>query len=178
MMSGRLSCGLLRILRRFARQDGTRWMTHVLFQPLPPRDHGQLQGASPQAFPAAQMRRWAAGWRMPIGSHLISMLSETVSKTDREGVFRLPEVSEKEIMMGFPLHYTALCKPKGERKTQAYWDCRHTLLGNSWSVPVVSWLLGQLLSCLGLIRPHSPQDIVDKLNPEGYDTVQARLWRP
>eukprot|EP00438_Fugacium_kawagutii_P010420 Skav220420 [mRNA] locus=scaffold639:671867:673685:+ [translate_table: standard] len=90
---------------------------------------------------------------------------------------RVPNVNERELMLGFPLHYTAHCLPKGERKGEAWSDCRLTLLGNSWSVPVVAWLLNQLLSLLGLCPPLNPQAIMNEITPGCTETVQGRLLR-
>eukprot|EP00438_Fugacium_kawagutii_P009647 Skav214996 [mRNA] locus=scaffold508:815286:819802:- [translate_table: standard] len=90
---------------------------------------------------------------------------------------RLPSVREKEYMLGFPVNYTAGCLPKAQRKTQAAVDERHTLLGNTWSVPVVAWFISQLLSVLGIIPCLTPQDLVDKLRPQAQDPVQVCLWR-
>ena len=79
--------------------------------------------------------------------------------------------------MGFPLNYTASCAPKGQRKGDAYNDIRLSLLGNSWSVPVVAWLLGQLLGRLGFISSPSPQEVMDRISPGQADTTQGRLVR-
>ena len=81
-------------------------------------------------------------------------------------------------MMGFPVNYTAGCAPKNERKTERYRDQRLTLVGNSWSVPVVAWLLGQLLGARGVVRTPSVQDILDSLHPKGLLYTQGRLMRP
>lgn len=91
---------------------------------------------------------------------------------------RLPSIEEKEVMLGFPVGYTAMCSPKSMRKTLEHLDARHTLVGNTWSVPVVAWLLGQLFSGLGFCPAYSPQEIVDLLKPGGQAYLQARLWRP
>ena len=58
--------------------------------------------------------------------------------------------------MGFPVGYTSGCMPKSLRGTQDWKDCRLTLVGGSWAVPVVAWLLSQLLGPLGLSREMSP----------------------
>lgn len=68
---------------------------------------------------------------------------------NKAGTLRVPNSSERELLLGFPLHYTSMCLPKAERKSCAYNDCRLTLLGNTWSVPVISWLLAQLFSFVG-----------------------------
>lgn len=39
------------------------------------------------------------------------------------GALRLPNISEKECIMGFPLHFTAACMPKSQQVGSRYWDC-------------------------------------------------------
>lgn len=85
--------------------------------------------------------------------------------TNRQHRLRIPDVEEREAMMGFPVHYTAGCVPKQERGRDGYNDCRLTLVGNSWSVPVVACLLNQLFATLGMMSPWSPQDVLDELQP-------------
>ena len=63
---------------------------------------------------------------------------------------RLADIHEKEVCMGFPLDYTASCLPKGQQKGDAYADLRHTLIGNSWHVSVITWLMKELFHPLGL----------------------------
>ncbi len=96
---------------------------------------------------------------------------------NRAGDFRLPSVEEREAIMGFPVNYTASCMAKSKRGTQEWKDCRLSLVGNSWAVPVVSWLISQLLWPLGLCREMTPQDVVDKLKPEHNISIQSRLLR-
>lgn len=50
-------------------------------------------------------------------------------------------------------------------------------MGNSWSVPVVTWFLGNLFGPLGLCPLPSPQHIMDCLKPGGAVFLQSRLWR-
>lgn len=64
--------------------------------------------------------------------------------------WRLPSIQEKEVAMGFPIDYTSACLPKGQQKGEIYLDTRHTLVGNSWHVPVIAWLLQLLCAPLGL----------------------------
>ena len=97
---------------------------------------------------------------------------------NRKNDIRLPDAEEREFMLGFPVGYTRGCLPKNKRKDASYNDVRLTLLGNSWSVPVVAWFLGQLLAPLGFVPPHSPQVIMDKLKPEHVQMLQAKLFRP
>lgn len=96
---------------------------------------------------------------------------------NRQNVFRVPSVSEREYMLGFPLGYTGACLPKNQRKGEAYADVRTYLLGNSWSISVVASLLHQLLCPLGLCREMSVQALVDKLKPVGGDLLQQVLLR-
>ena len=81
-------------------------------------------------------------------------------------------------MMGFPVNYTINAVPKGQRGTQAHLDLRHTLIGNSWSVPVVAWLISQLFGRLGLCPWFTPQQIMEMLTPQGQVYLQTQLWRP
>ena len=66
---------------------------------------------------------------------------------NRKGVYRIPSIHEREYMMGLPVGYTQMRMPKSQRKKAEYNDKRLSLDG--WSVPVVAWLLGQLLGPWG-----------------------------
>lgn len=96
---------------------------------------------------------------------------------NKKNELRVPDVSERELMLGFPLNYTLGCVAKSQRKTVAHNDVRLSLLGNTWSVPVVAWLLGQFFGRLGLCPPFSPQDVVNALSPGCAGSVQGRLVR-
>ena len=80
--------------------------------------------------------------------------------------------------MGFPAHYTQQCVPKAQRVGQAYEDIRKTLLGNSWSVPVVACLLKGLFEQLGIIPRISIQDLVSRASPGSGSSLQSVLQRP
>lgn len=69
---------------------------------------------------------------------------------NRQQEYRVPNIAEREYMMGLPVGYTQMCMPKSQRKTTNYSDKRLSLIGNGWSVPAVTWLLCQLLSPRGL----------------------------
>ena len=96
---------------------------------------------------------------------------------NRSNEMRLPSIQEKEYIMGFPIDYTLPSVAKGSRGTEAHLDVRHSLIGNSWSVPVIAWLLAQLFGRLGLCPLYSPQDIVNLVCPSGQVYLQSRLWR-
>ena len=95
----------------------------------------------------------------------------------RSGEVRLPSIEEKEFIMGFPVGYTMNCVNKQSRGTTKHSDARHTLIGNSWSVQVVSWLLAQLFGTLGLCPKYTPQELVNLMTPDGQVFLQSRLWR-
>lgn len=94
-----------------------------------------------------------------------------------QGSLRLPNIQEKELLMGLPLDYTAPCLPKSKRKSQLHLDTRHTLVGNAWCVPVIGWLLNQLLAPLGFTDHKTPQDIMSLLDPSQTLDVRSRLLR-
>ena len=71
--------------------------------------------------------------------------------------------------MGFPVDYTANCLPKGQQKGPGYVDVRHTLVGNSWHVPVIAWLLKELFAPLVLTPLKSLADVIQATAP-GRDT--------
>lgn len=96
---------------------------------------------------------------------------------NKKNEIRVPSVEEREILLGFPLKYTSPCLPKGQRMGSHHQDTRLSLLGNSWSVPVVAWFLGQLLGPLGLCREWSPQQLMDALEPSRGCMVQHKLFR-
>ena len=96
---------------------------------------------------------------------------------NKSNELRLPSIEEKEFIMGFPVDYTLNCVTKQQRGTQHHQDVRHSLVGNSWSVPVVAWLLSQLFGPLGLCPRYTPQELVDLLTPDQQIFLQSRLWR-
>eukprot|EP00438_Fugacium_kawagutii_P010156 Skav235744 [mRNA] locus=scaffold1612:147414:153104:- [translate_table: standard] len=96
---------------------------------------------------------------------------------NKAGQLRLPDVSERETLMGFPLHFTTPCLPKAQRQGAQHNDCRLTLLGNAWNVPVVACLLEHLLAPLGIVKYMHPQEVIDQCFLENIDLVQGRLYR-
>lgn len=97
---------------------------------------------------------------------------------NNSGEYRVPSVLEREVILGFPKDYTSQCMPKKEHGTTRHSDCRLTLLGNTWCVPVVAWLISSLLVVLGFMTKLCPQDIVDRLRPGQGRTLQRLLVRP
>ena len=98
--------------------------------------------------------------------------------SNKQGEYRPPNVHEREAIMGFPIGYTAQCMKKGHHGTTQHTDCQCTLLGNSWSVPVVAWLMGCLAHLLGFCDSISPQEVANRLRPGGAPDLQSLLLRP
>ena len=97
--------------------------------------------------------------------------------TNKKKQIRLPNIDEKELLMGLPLGYTNCCSVKSQRKSQAHLDARHSLVGNAWCVPVIAWLLSQLLGRLGFVDLFTPQEIMDRLDPSKVLDVRSKLLR-
>ena len=120
-----------------------------------------------------ELARWAEDWhRFPPYQYM-----DGHGVVNKAGQVRVASVAEREVMLGFPLHYTANCASKQDRKKSDCRDLRLTLLGNTWSVPVVAWLLNQLLSGLGIAVHLTPQDIMRRCAPGAAESVQERLVR-
>lgn len=138
-----------------------------------PRSSAGRKPAGIQQCSSHELQRWIDDkHRFPPYQY-----KECNSLVNGQGEFRLPDIEERETMMGFCPKYTALCAPKSERKGQAYIDTRLTLVGNSWAVPVVACLLSQLFSRLGWFRPLSSQEVLTKFRPLQDAYVQGRLAR-
>eukprot|EP00435_Cladocopium_sp_Y103_P037743 s3214_g10.t1 len=97
---------------------------------------------------------------------------------NKKGDVRLPSIQEREVIMGFPRDYTLNCLPKGEQGTVAHNDERLTLIGNSWNVTVVAWLLCQLGHLVGLNPLFTPEEIVTRTSPGCTENLQTFMRRP
>lgn len=155
------------------------WLKVDPQQPFPtfttsrPREKPGRKPAGIQSCTNQDLQRWVADLhRFPPYQY-----KEEHCVVNRANLLRIPDVDERELMLGFPLHYTAPCAAKNERRASWYVDTRLTLLGNTWSVPVVAWFLGQLLGTLGLTIAPTPQMILDRLHPEEAEMTQGRLVR-
>eukprot|EP00438_Fugacium_kawagutii_P035919 Skav227992 [mRNA] locus=scaffold390:150806:154332:- [translate_table: standard] len=98
--------------------------------------------------------------------------------TDGKGNFRTASVSEREAILGFPVGFTKQCMGKSFHGSASHRDCRLSLLGNSWNIGAVAWILSCLFSWLGIIEPLSVQQIVDRLTPGKAGTLSTLLVRP
>lgn len=97
---------------------------------------------------------------------------------DSQGRLRPPSICEREVILGFLPNYTLQCMNKSRHSSQEHEDCRLTMVGNSWAVGVIAWLLSQLLHRLGIIDQVHVQDIVDRLTPGQSRYLQELLLRP
>ena len=97
---------------------------------------------------------------------------------NRRGEVRLPSVEEREVLMGFPKGYTAHCLPKGQRHGTSWMDERLSLIGNSWCVFVIAWLLHCLGVPRGLCNRLSMEDLMRQCQPGGGTRLQGYLLRP
>ena len=98
--------------------------------------------------------------------------------TNRRGQIRVPSVSEREVILGFPLGYTGRCMVKSMEGSAGHSDCRLTLLGNSWSIPVVVYLLYSLFRTLGLVPHLELSCLVGRLTPGKERVLSSLLLRP
>ena len=98
--------------------------------------------------------------------------------TNRVGEFRLPNVREREAMMGFPVNYTESCLPKSGSTAEQKNDARLTLIGNSWNVTVITFLLSCLGSILGLCPQLTPSEAVEATKPGTGKNFMNFLQRP
>ena len=138
-----------------------------------PRSHPGRKPAGVSTCTTEELQRWQEDqYRYPPYQY-----TNRNTMVNKHNEHRLPSIEEKEFMMGFPIGYTWACMGKQQRNTQRHLDARHSLIGNSWSVPVVAWLMSQLFGQLGLCPRYSPQELMDLLTPDGQIYMQSRLWR-
>ena len=97
---------------------------------------------------------------------------------NRQGELRVPSTREREVILGFPMDCTRRCLVKSLEGSAAHNDCRLTLLGNSWSIPVVAYLVYCLFRTLGLIPELRLATLVDRLTPGREQYLPSLLMRP
>ena len=97
---------------------------------------------------------------------------------NRQGELRVPSTREREVILGFPMDYTRRCLVKSLEGSAAHNDCRLTLLGNSWSIPVVAYLVYCLFRTLGLIPELRLATLVERLTPGREQYLPSLLMRP
>eukprot|EP00438_Fugacium_kawagutii_P031946 Skav201887 [mRNA] locus=scaffold550:561929:565006:+ [translate_table: standard] len=139
-----------------------------------PRSQPGYKPAGIQQCSYETVQRWIAdAHRFPPYQYQPSNLV-----TNKKGEQRLPSIREREVAMGFPRDYTYNCLPKKDQGSQLHLDTRLSLIGNSWNVTVVCWLLSQLGSLLGLNPPLSVGEIVKRTSPGCSQSLAGFLQRP
>ena len=138
-----------------------------------PRDHPGRRPAGVEKLNQEEKQQWVEDdFRFPPYQYQRSF------QLVRGTASRLLNVEEREVILGFPRQYTLHCLPKAKQNTVLHMDTRLTLLGNSWNVTVVTWLLGQLCHVLGLIEPLTVQQCIDRTSPGSSDDLATFLTRP
>ena len=138
-----------------------------------PRTHPGRKPAGVDKLTTDEYAQWEEDWyRFPPYQYQLA------HQVQKGSVHRLVNIEEREVIMGFPRHYTTQCMPKSQQGTTERNDLRLTLVGNSWNVTVVAWLIAQLGARLGLISPLSVQDCIDLTAPGCQHTLPTFLSRP
>ena len=136
-----------------------------------PRDRPGHKPAGLRSCTPQDLDRWAAdSFRFPPYQYTAKNLL-----IDKHDQLRMPSIEEKEYIMGFPVNYTQACLPKAQRGTIHHLDVRHSQIGNTWCVPVIAWLLGQLCGPLGLCPLYTPPAIDGFLESDapGFSSIAA-----
>ena len=139
-----------------------------------PRAHPGYKPAGLSQCTADERARWVADeHRFPPYQYCSSNCL-----VNKAGDIRLPSISEREVIMGFPKGYTMHCLPKKWHGTSSHRDQRLTLVGNSWNVTVVTWLLSQMGFLLGLNEDLPLEEVVKRTSPAPTTDLQSFLQRP
>lgn len=149
--------------------------THLpTFTTSRPRDKPGYKPAGLQQCLKEDLQRWKDDQhRFPPYQYQAKYLLRS-----KRGLLRIPNVQEREVIMGFPKDFTVQCLPKKDQGSAYHNDVRLSLVGNSWNVTVVAWLLSQLGARLGLNPWFSPQDVVKRTSPGCTKDLQTFLNRP
>lgn len=98
--------------------------------------------------------------------------------SNSQGEMRLPSIREKETIMGFPCDFTAPCVNKNLQQGEQYLDIRHSLIGNTWHVPSITWLLKELFSPLGMTPICTLNQVIEICTPGTSQSLATYLRRP
>lgn len=121
-----------------------------------------------------ELQRWAAdAFRYPPYQY-----RDSNCLVNAKGDIRVPSIQERECIMGFPKDYTLQAMKKALHGSQDHLSTRLTMIGNSWNVTVVAWLLNHLGYLLGFHPLRTPQDMVERTAPGCSLELQAFLQRP
>jgi site-specific DNA-cytosine methylase len=150
-------------------------------QPLPTfttsrcRDYEGHRPAGKAQCQAHELKRWKADhYRYPPYQYQ----DKNCLQQRSSGELRLPDIEERECIMGFPRGYTMQAMKKTLHNTPGHLASRLSMIGNSWNVIVVAWILNHLGYLLGFHPLLSPQQIVERTAPGSTHSLQAFLQRP
>ena len=123
---------------------------------------------------AHELERWKADWfRYPPYQY-----RDHNCLKDQQGNLRPPNVQERECILGFPRDFTVHALKKSLHGSSMHEETRLSMLGNSWSVTVVAWILNHLGHLLGFHALRSPQEMVERTAPGCPMTLRTYLLRP
>eukprot|EP00438_Fugacium_kawagutii_P002401 Skav210786 [mRNA] locus=scaffold275:77649:80448:+ [translate_table: standard] len=138
-----------------------------------PRDHPGRRPAGEHTLTPEEHSQWRQDrYRFPPYQY---QSQRQLWKGDQH---RLCNIEEREAIMGFPRNYTLACYVKSRQGSIEHTDERLTLIGNSWNVTVVTWLLAQLGSTLGVSPLLTPQNCIDRTKPRADFNLPTFLARP
>ena len=94
--------------------------------------------------------------------------------------WRIPNINEREAMLGFPLEYTWECWPKSSRRQDGsgHENCRLELVSHASSVPVLAFLLKHLLAPLKLCDTLVLSEVQQRCQPGQSSQLDGFLSRP
>ena len=138
------------------------------------REHPGRRPAGLHACQSHEVARWVDdGHRYPPYQY-----QDKHCVTNHNKRMRVPNVEEREVILGFPRGYTLQCLPKSRHGSDEHLATRLTLLGNTWSVPVIVWLLGHLGRVLGFHEYISGSKAVELTAPGSVSNLHTFLQRP
>lgn len=143
------------------------------FPPSPQVAQGELLDGDRPAYNSAMQQAEQDQFRFPPYQYRTSLCVQ-----DRKGNIRLPDIEEREVLMGFPRGYTVNCLPKSKRHGSQWTDERLSLIGNSWCVFVIAWLLYCLGVPRGLCNAMPLSKLMRQCKPGGGTVLQGFLLRP
>ena len=135
--------------------EGWRWgggtrPVPTLLCPRPASSRPRLPAGIRTASDGAK-RRWAHDdHRYHLGWYEVTSMVENI----QTGALRTPSPEEREALLGFDRDYTKVAHK--DPKASHLDDTRNFLLGNSFSVYSVSWLVQQLFLARGLLKDELP----------------------
>ena len=161
--------------KEYLQQGSTKASAELFptFTTSRPRSHPGRRPAGLERLTPEERQDWEDdAYRFPLYQY-----QRKLSITDSNGRHRLPNIRERETIMGFPKDYSLQCMSKQFHGQPKHEDERKSLIGNSWNVTVVTWLLAQLGYQLGLCPLLTPQQAVQATAPGRSAALSGLLQR-